>query len=337
MSEPGQPTFRENAERPPDLDRRANLLLLALVLLALCSAAFVLYARGFFEPTQRLVLLADDSEGVVVGMDMTFSGFPIGRVQRIELTAEGQARILLDIPKRDAQWLRTSSVFTLTRGLVGNTSLRAYTGVLTDTPLPDGAERRVLAGDATAEIPQLVAQIRTLTNNLTLLTAADSALAGTLSQTRRLTERLNEPAGALGVLFGNPADAQKLLRALDRSNQLLARLDILAGQGSGLVTRVDGVLSEAQQQVLGPKGLTRDLQASVQEAQALLADSRRSLQRVDTVLQEANQIARNVGGATAELDALRADLEISLRRVDSLVNDLNRKWPFKRDAEIKLP
>ena len=32
--------------------------------------------RGAFEPTQRLVLIADDSEGVSVGMDMTFSAFP---------------------------------------------------------------------------------------------------------------------------------------------------------------------------------------------------------------------------------------------------------------------
>ncbi len=41
-----------------------------------------------FESTQQLVLTADDSEGVSVGMDMNFSGFPIGRVSRIELSAE---------------------------------------------------------------------------------------------------------------------------------------------------------------------------------------------------------------------------------------------------------
>mgnify|MGYP006342106719 CR=1 FL=1 len=39
----------------------------------------------------------------------------------------------------------------------------------------------------------------------------------------------------------------------------------------------------------------------------------------------------------AALTALRAEVEASLRKVDSLVNDLNRKWPFSRDAEIVLP
>jgi phospholipid/cholesterol/gamma-HCH transport system substrate-binding protein len=339
MSEPdtNKPRTPTLHERPQGLERRAGLLLLLLLLLVAGSAAYLLYARGFFEPTQRLVLIADDSEGVVVGMDLTFSGFPIGRVSRIELAPQGHARILLDVPRRDARWLRTSSVFTLTRGLVGNTSLRAYSGVISDPPLGDGAERRVLAGDATAEIPQLVAQAKALVANLSNLTAADSALAGTLGQVQTLTQRLNEPSGALGVLLGNPADSQKLLKTLDRTNQLLSRLDALAGQTSGLVTRADGVLAEAGQQVLGPQGLARDVQASVKEAQALLGETRRSLQRVDGLLQEAQGIARNVNSATNDLDALRADVEISLRRVDGLVNDINRKWPFKRDVEVKLP
>ena len=71
-----------------NLEFKAALLLLLLVLLLAGSVLYVMYARGVFEATQRLVLVADDSEGVTVGMDMTFSGFPIGRVRRIELAEE---------------------------------------------------------------------------------------------------------------------------------------------------------------------------------------------------------------------------------------------------------
>ena len=62
------------------LELKALLLLAFMLVLVLGSAVYVLYARGAFEATQKLVLVSDDSEGVVVGMDMTFSGFPIGRV-----------------------------------------------------------------------------------------------------------------------------------------------------------------------------------------------------------------------------------------------------------------
>lgn len=101
------------------LEFKAALLLALFVALVVGSALYLLYARGTFESTQRLVLVADNSEGVRVGMDLTFSGFPVGRVNRIELAPDGNARIVVDVPRKDARWLRESSVFTLSRGLVG--------------------------------------------------------------------------------------------------------------------------------------------------------------------------------------------------------------------------
>ena len=74
---------------PPGVQRRAMGLLVLLLALVLGSAAYVMYARGVFEASQRLVLLADDAEGVTVGMDISFAGFPVGRVQRIELLGVG--------------------------------------------------------------------------------------------------------------------------------------------------------------------------------------------------------------------------------------------------------
>jgi phospholipid/cholesterol/gamma-HCH transport system substrate-binding protein len=70
---------------PPvkNLEVKAALLLLLLLILVVGSALYVMYARGVFESTQQLVLVADDSEGVIVGMDLTFAGFPIGKVAQL--------------------------------------------------------------------------------------------------------------------------------------------------------------------------------------------------------------------------------------------------------------
>ena len=309
------------------LEIKAAALLLFTLALIVGSGLYLLYARGAFEPTQTLVLTADDSEGVVVGMDMTFSGFPIGRVRRIELAEDGNARIVVDVPRKDAHWLRQSSVFTLVRGIVGGTNIRAYTGMLTDDLLPDGAVRPVLRGDATAEIPQLMASARELLSNLNALTAQDAALGGSLAQVRTLTERLNGPGGMMGVLMGNEADAKKILAALDRANALLARLD--------------GVVARADRQVFGnaagQDALVPDVRAAVTQLNGLLADTRTSLQKVDAVLVEAQAVGANAREATTDLGALRAEVESNLRKVESLVNDINRKWPFARDTELKLP
>jgi phospholipid/cholesterol/gamma-HCH transport system substrate-binding protein len=317
--------------RPPvaNLEFKAALLLALLLVLLLGSVLYIMYARGVFEATQRLVLVADDSEGVFAGMDMTFSGFPIGRVRRIDLAPDGSARILIDVPKKDAHWLRESSVFTLVRSFVGTVAIRAYSGVLSDPPLPDGAERRVLAGDATAEIPQLVAATRELMRNLIALSAADSPLSGTLANVQVASERLKGRHGALGALLGNDDDARKLIAALDRTNALLARLDALAG-------RVDGVVAKADAQILAPDGLLPEAKAALVQLNGALADARSSLQQADRLIAEAQAIAANARVASADLGALRAEVESSLRRVEQLVAEINRRWPFARDTELKL-
>lgn len=306
-----------------NLEFKARLLLLFMLALVLGSALYVLYARGAFEATQRLVLVADDSEGVVVGMDMTFSGFPIGRVRRVELAPDGKARIVMDVAAKDAHWLRTSSVFTLVRGIVGGPSLRAYSGLLNDPPLPDGAVRTVLQGDASAEIPQVVFAAKALIDNLNNLTGGNGAVNATLGNLQRLTYRLNGPGGALAVLLGSEAEAQKFALTLERTNALLARLDTLA--------------LKADTQVFGAKGVMPETRASVAQLNTLLGETRASLKKVDAILADAKVVSANAKDASTDLNVLRAEVEASLRKVESLMTEINRKWPFARDAEMKLP
>ncbi len=313
-----------------NLALKARLLLLFTVALIAAATVYVLYARGFFEPTQELVLTTDDSEGVSVGMDMTFSGFPIGRVRRVELGAGGEVRIVIDVAEKDAHWLRTSSVFTLVRGLVGGTAIRAYTGVLTDPPLPDGAQRPVLRGDATAEIPRVIGTAREVLENLQALTATDAALRTTLANLQATTERLNGRQGALGVLFGNEQDARRVVTAIERANGLLARVD-------QLTARVDQIAQNADAQVFGRDGLVPEVRGTVRQLHDMLAQARGSLSKVDALLDEAQGIATDVRGASADLGQLRGEVEANLRRIDALVIDINRRWPFSRDTEIRLP
>lgn len=332
---PTTPPLDTPPEPVRNLEFKAALLLMLLVLLVASSALYVMYARGVFENTQRLVLVSDDSEGVVVGMDMTFAGFSIGRVSRIELAEDGNVRILVDVPVKDAKWLRSSSVFTMEKALVGGTKIRAYSGMLSDPPLEDGAEREVLRGDAAAEIPRLMSAVRDLLDNLTALTGEDAPLAQTLANVQDVTGRLKGPQGGLGVLMGNEADARQVMVTLERANALLARVDALAA-------RVDSLVANADKQVFGqgaPEGqgaLVPDLRAAVQQVTGLLGEARGTLRQVDALLVEAQGIAANTRTATTDLDVLRAQVETSLRKVDSLVNDINRRWPFARETEIEL-
>jgi phospholipid/cholesterol/gamma-HCH transport system substrate-binding protein len=298
------------------IERKAALLLIAVASLVLAFLVYVMYARGVFESTQQLVLLSDDSEGVMVGMDLTFSGFPIGRVRRIELAADGKARMVIDVPRKDAHWLRTSSIFTMERGMVGDTRIRAFSGILTDPPLPENSERVVLRGDTNAEIPRIVASTRALLENLEVMTGTGSNINASLSNLRTATDKLNGRYGFLTLALGSEDKAKKIIAILDQVNGLLLKTD---------------------QGIYGANGVMEGTQASVTQLTALLTDARASLLKIDGVLAEAQVVATNARIASTDLGALRAEVEMSLRKVGQLVDEVNRKWPFARDMEIKLP
>jgi len=316
--EPNTPMSEQTA--PVLTIRYAGLKATALLVLTIgLIVAFVLYvmsARGVFEETQRLVLLTDNSEGISPGMDLTFSGFPIGRVRRAELADDGNVRILIDVARKDARWLRTSSVFTMERSLVGDTKIRAYSGILADPPLPDGAERTALRGDASEQIPQVMATMRDLLANLERMSADGSPLNTSLDNVRSVTERMKGRYGALGGVLGSDENAKRVFGTLDRANALLEKTDArLNGRG----------------------GVMDDSQAAIKQLNDLLRESRDSLKKVDAVLVEAQAIAANAKVATTDLGTLRTEVDASVRKASQLIDEINSKWPFARDTEVKLP
>ncbi|MBP6006801.1 MAG: MCE family protein [Rhodoferax sp.] len=305
------------------LERKAGLLLALLAVLILGFVLYVMTARGVFETTQTVVLTTDDSEGVRVGMDLTFSGFAIGRVRRIELAESGAVRIIVDVPVKDARWLRTSSIFTLERGMVGDTRIKAFSGILTDPPLPADAERGLLRGDTAAEIPRLVASARALLENLENMTGSESNLNASLNQIKSTTERMNGRYGVLTGVLGSDDNAKKVMQALERTNALLAKADQRVFGSGGVMDGTQATLSSGK--------------AALDELKAVLNDSRTTLKNVDAVLAEAQAVGANVKVASTDLGVLRAEVDASLRKINQLTDEINRKWPFARDTEIKLP
>jgi phospholipid/cholesterol/gamma-HCH transport system substrate-binding protein len=206
---------------------------------------------------------------------------------------------------------------------VGGTNIRTYTGLLNDKLLDDGAVRTVLQGDAGAEVPKLIAAAKDLVESINSLVSKQGALGASFGNLQTLTAKINGPGGALTVLLGGEVEAKKLITTLDRTNALLLK--------------VDGLAAKADAQVFGDSGVLPETRATVVQLNALLGDARTSLKKVDAVLVEAQAVGTNVKSGTSDLNLLRGEVESSLRKVDGLVNEINRKWPFARDAEVKLP
>ena len=316
---------------------RAKLLLALLVLLIGGFIGYVMLARGVFESTQKLVLMVDNAEGLSVGADLTYSGFAIGRVQKIELASDGRARAEVSVPKSQAHWLRSTSVFTLERGLVGAARLRAFTGDRSAPPLPDGAERTLLRGDAAEEIPIVLNGVKSIVQNIERMTSADSDISASIAALRALGEKMNGRNGVVGALVGDRRNAEQIMEAIANANRLLDSLNGLSQKLGGTLSTAEQALNRLDQRLLSPGGAMDEAQKTLIELNGAIAEARTSLRRVDGVLADAQKISTNAAVASQDLGLLRAEVENNLRKIGSLVNEINRKWPFARETETPLP
>ena len=261
-----------------NLEFKVGLLLALTALITLAFVGYVLHARGVFEPSRTLTLTADNADGVSVGMPVTYSGFAIGQVQRMTLTDSGQVHLLIDIPEKNLRWLRSTSVFTMEKPLVGAAKIKAFSADLKDPPLPANAERELFTGDTAQEIPILVARLKGILENVEAMTKAGSSINQSLANVSTLTQRMT-----------------------------------------------------------GDYGVMDSVQRSLNQVNGILGDARESLKKADAVLANAQGISADIKGATTDIGTLRAEVDDSLTKVNHLINEVNRKWPFARDAEIRLP
>lgn len=330
-----------------EVSRRARLLIFATGLLLVASILFILYARGAFESSQRLTLITEDSEGATVGMSLTFAGFQLGRVTRIRLGEDGNAHIEVDIPQSEAHWLKTSSVFTLERNLLGGTRLKAYSGILEDPVLPDGAVRPLLRGDATADIPKVAGTARELLENLQALTGNDSPLVRSLQAIEVASQRLASDRGALAMLMGNLEGADQLQEAIGDLQQLIsATNEKVFGLGAAdpRLQHSRGKTNpspenQATQNTAQGVPAVSTLEAvnkTLQATEATLRKAQESLNKLDAVLEDTQAITRNARVASQDLEQLRYEVETSLRTADELMRDVQRVWPLSQDPEKGL-
>jgi phospholipid/cholesterol/gamma-HCH transport system substrate-binding protein len=314
---------------PRNLQLRVALLMGATLLIAGAFIYYALYSRGAFEPLAHVVLVTEDADGVTVGMELSFAGFPIGRVENLSLAEDGRARILVELMRKDARWLRTTSVFTLEKGLFGSPRLRAHTANLQDPQLPDRAERPMLRGDASEEIPRMVATLKSALQNIEAITAAEGSLQASLDNLRRTTDRMGGKQGALATAVGEE-DALKVVATIDRARVLIESLDRIS-------LRLESMAGKAEERLFAKGGMVESAEGVVAEAGQILGGVRETLKRADALLADAQQVGANTRAATQDLASLRAEVDASLRKMDILVDEVNRKWPFRRDTEIRLP
>ena len=302
---------------------KVGLFAVASLLLGMAFVGYLLHARGFFEDTFHLQLAASSADGVAPGVPIVFSGIEIGRVTTLGLNDSGGIVIRAEFLGRDAKWLKENSSFTLDKPLVGGAKIRVDSPDLNAPALPDNSTMLLLTSDVSKEIPALVERVKTILTNVEHLTRKDGEFNATLANVKTLTGRMTGEYGMLEGILGSPEKARALTDSLDKTRALITKLDSLA--------------AKTDQWLYAPNGVAESTRESLAQLRLMLNDAQSSLKKADALMSNAVEISANLKDGTQDIAALRTEIDDAVRKASALVNEINKKWPFARDPEVKLP
>lgn len=295
---------------------KVGLFAAASLFLAGVFVVYLLHARGFFEGTFHLQLAAASADGVAPGVPVVFSGIQIGSVTSLELNDNGGIVIHAEFLERNAKWLKENSTFTLDKPIVGGAKIRVESPNLDAPALPDNSTMLLLSSDISKEIPVLVERVKAILANVEHLTRKDGEIHATLANVQTLTGRMTGEYGMLEGLLGSPEKARAVTDSLEKTRDLIAKLDSMTAKTDQWLYAQDGVAEQVQK---------------------MLADAQASLKKADDLMANAVEISADVKEGTQDIAALRAEIDDAVRKANALVNEINKKWPFARDPEVKLP
>lgn len=313
-----------------NLQFKVGLFAAATLLLGALFVVYMLYARGFFEDTYRLQLAAATADGVAPGVPLVFSGIEIGRVTSLDLNDSGGIIIRTELLARNAKWLKENSSFLLDKPIVGASKIRVETPDLDAPPLPENSTMLLLTSDVTKDIPVLVERVKAILDNVEHLTRKDGEVNATLANLETLTARMSGEHGMLEGILGSPEKAQAVTDSLNSTRALMAKLDSLA-------LKVDGMAAKADTRLFAKDGLIDQADASLVQIRAMLADLQATLKKTEALMSNAVDISADVKAGTKDIAKLRAEIDDAVRKASALINEINKKWPFARDPEVKLP
>lgn len=309
---------------------KVGLFAAASLLLGAAFVIYMLHARGFFEDTYRLQLAATSADGVAPGVPLVFSGIEIGRVSTLGLNDSGGIIIQTELLARNAKWLKENSSFTLDKPIVGGAKIRVDSPDLKAPALPENSTMLLLTADVTKEIPVLVERVKAILENVEHLTRKDGEVNGTLANLQTLTARMSGEHGMLEGILGSPEKARAVTDSLDKTHALMTKLD-------GMALKMDGMAAKADKWLFAPNGVAAQADGSLAQIRLLLTDAQSSLKKVDALMANAVTISTDVKEGTQDIAKLRAEIDDAVRKANALVNEINKKWPFARDPEVKLP
>lgn len=284
---------------------------LSVLLVLLALALGVALKQGMFVGKTRLHFTAEHGAGFATGMQVRFSGFRIGVVDKVALNEQAKVNVDLLIESRYLKWIKADTTAQmLQEGLMGDYYLEMIGGSPGLPPVKEGDRINFAPAQSLADIAhdlknRTIPIIDSVQSTLDYINDPKGDVRQTVANVHQLTAELRETRARVDQLL-NRVDglADREVRAtLDNASRVLAKAD-------NVVAEVQGRLPQMMDYAASSMA---SLDATARNASAMAAMLRNTL----------DEAAPRLPGLVRNTDDLVRDSRETL-------HGLQQSWPLNK-------
>lgn len=298
----------------------------------ICSAiGYVAYKKGFFAKIPIFTLSAKSGEELTEGMPVVFSGFKIGTVHTLELSDDGSVLIRIKVPDQHVKWLRADSAFIVNKPLIGSPRIVVVTNnlqspLLSTKQVPEVTNINDI-NETIKKAQPLLDKITNIAGNIEIVTAnlkdPEGEVRKILANTERLTNNLSRKKSLLEMAISDQKSIEALYAAMRQTKDITQQVE-------AILQKVDKMALKTDAAVYGEEGALSLVNKSLQDVLT-------KLQNLNTTVNNINKISDDVAASTSDMIGLREQIDATVASLNELVREIDKKIPFKKTPEIKLP
>ena len=185
--------LQDEDKRFKGLEKKIGLFVIVAVVGIILTIVGIGIQQDLFAPKTRLYFITDSGQDIAEGMAIKLSGFNIGKVDKLELTADAKVKVTLSIIGRYMKWVRTDSQARLLKeGVIGATVIEITPGTEKTEPLKNDNQIAFKRESGLGQVvDELHAQIMPLIEDIKrVVNRADTLLAGLPATQQKLDAAL---------------------------------------------------------------------------------------------------------------------------------------------------
>lgn len=252
----------------------------ASILLTLSALAVVIaFKQGLFVSKTRVHFLAEHGEGLLPGMQVRFSGFRIGVVDKVELDEQAKVQVDLLVESRYMKWIKPDSTAQLLQeGLMGDYYIEMVGGSPASPSLKPGGRVSYTPVQSLADIAhdlhdRTLPILASFQSTMNYVNDPNGDVRQTAANVRQLTADLQQTRTRVDILLARIDNTvatvnARLPQTLERASSGLASMESAAKDASAVASVVRGAVEES----------APHLPSIVRNSDDLVRDSRETLQ-----------------------------------------------------------